>query len=152
MNLKFRPAQQNDLPAIVSLLGELFSIERDFTPDPARQLAALKLMLPREDMLLLVAEVQVEGVAQVAGFCSVQSLMSTAEGGSVGMVEDVVVAGPWRGQNVGRRLLEAAETWARRRGMSRIQLLADENNGLAQDFYRQLGWDRGNMRNWRKIF
>lgn len=152
MNLKFRPAQQSDLPEIAALLGALFAIEKDFTPDPARQLAALKLMLPREDILLLVAEVQSDGEASVAAFCSVQSLISTAEGGPVGLLEDVVVAPEWRGQKLGRRLLEAAETWARRRGMSRVHLLADEDNGAAQDFYRHLGWKRGNMRNWYKHF
>lgn len=150
MNLKFRTVQQADLAEIVVLLGELFSIEKDFSPEPARQLAALKLMLPREDILLMVAEAQIEGESHVVGFCSVQSLISTAEGGPVGLVEDVVVAGAFRGQKIGRRLLEAAEVWARRRGMSRIQLLADEDNAAAQDFYRHLGWARGNMRNWKK--
>lgn len=152
MNLKFRPAQQADLPEIAVLLGELFAIEKDFTSDPARQLAALKLMLPREDILLLVAEIQLEGEAQVAAFCSVQSLISTAEGGPVGLIEDVIVGAQWRGQKLGRRLLEAAETWARRRGMVRVQLLADESNAAALDFYRHLGWTRGNMCNWRKHF
>ncbi len=152
MNLKFRPAQQNDLADIVSLLGSLFSIERDFSPEPARQLSALKLMLPREDILLMVAELQAGDESRVIAFCSVQSLISTAEGGPVGMVEDVVVDEAFRGQKVGRRLLEAAEVWARRRGMSRIQLLADEDNQPAQDFYRHMGWARGNMRNWRKRF
>jgi ribosomal protein S18 acetylase RimI-like enzyme len=152
MNLKFRTAQQADLAEIVALLGELFSIEKDFSPEPPRQLAALKLMLPREDMLLMVAEVQIDGESHVIGFCSVQSLISTAEGGPVGLVEDVVVAAAFRGQKIGRRLLEAAEVWARRRGMSRIQLLADEDNIAALDFYRHMGWARGNMCNWKKKF
>ncbi|MBS1208200.1 MAG: GCN5-related N-acetyltransferase [Proteobacteria bacterium] len=153
MNIKFRPAQLADVPAIAALLAGLFAIEQDFTPDTARQTAALKLMLPREDILLWVAEAQ--GAAgddpQVVGFCSVQTVISTAEGGPAGLVEDVVVAEGWRGAGVGRRLLEGAEAWARRRGCSRLQLLADEDNGAALDFYRKLGWTRGNMRNWRKM-
>lgn len=150
MSIKFRPAQLADLPQIAALLGQLFAIEQDFTPDTARQLAALKLMLPREDILLWVAEAQRDDDCVVAGFCSVQGLISSAEGGPVGIVEDVVVAPEWRGRGIGRRLLEGAEAWARRRGMSRLQLLADRGNAPALDFYRHLGWQETRMHNWRK--
>ena len=147
MSIKFRPAQLADVPAIATLLA----IEQDFTPDPARQIAALKLMLPREDILLWVAEETLEGEAQVVGFCSVQCLISTAEGGPVGLVEDVVVAEGWRAAGIGRRLLEGAEAWARRRGCSRLQLLADEDNAPALDFYRRQGWQQTSLRNWRRL-
>lgn len=151
MSIKYRPAQVADLPQIVVLLGQLFAIEQDFNPDATRQLAALKLMLPREDILLWVAEARLEEGTRVVGFCSVQSLISSAEGGPVGLIEDVVVAPDWRASGVGRRLLEGAEAWARRRGMSRLQLLADEDNAAAQGFYAHHGWGRGNMRNWKKM-
>lgn len=152
MSIKYRPAQLGDLPQIAALQGQLFAIEHDFTPDSSRQLAALKLMLPREDILLWVAEAQLEDETRVVGFCSVQSLISTAEGGPAGLVEDLVVAPDWQHLGLGRRLLEGAEAWARRRGMSRLHLLADEANLAAQEFYLHMGWERGNMRNWRKRF
>lgn len=151
MSLKFRPAQLSDLPELAALLAQLFAIEKDFSADASRQLAALKLMLPREDILLWVAEESIADESQIVGFCSVQSLISTAEGGPAGLVEDLVVREGWRGAGIGRRLLEGAEAWARRRGMSRLQLLADEDNAPALDFYRHLGWARSNMRNLRKI-
>jgi len=152
MSIKYRPAQLADIPAIAALLTSLFAIEQDFTPDPTRQLAGLKLMLPREDILLLVAETPVEGgTSRVIGFCSVQTLISTAEGGPVGLIEDVVVAEGWRSNGVGRKLLEGAEAWARRRGCSRLQLLADQDNPPALGFYAHLGWQQTSLRNWRRL-
>lgn len=149
MSIKFRPAQLGDIPAIAALLASLFAIEQDFSPDPARQIAALKLMLSREDILMWVAEETLEEEASVVGFCSVQTLISTAEGCVVGLIEDVVVPQAWRGAGIGRQLLEGAEAWARRRGCSRLQLLADEGNLPAQAFYERQGWQRTNLRNWR---
>lgn len=151
MSIRFRPAQLADLPAIANLLASLFALEQDFSADNARQIAALKLMLPREDILLWVAEESLAGESRVVAFCSVQTLISTAEGGPVGLIEDVVVAEGWREAGIGRRLLEGAEAWARRRGCSRLQLLADQGNLKALDFYRQLGWQETRLHNWRKL-
>ena len=151
MSIKFRPAQISDIPAIAGLIASLFAIEKDFAADTTRQVAALKLMLPREDILLWVAEEVIDGDSQVVGFCSVQTLISTAEGGPVGLVEDVVVADGWRGAGIGRRLLEGAEVWARRRGCTRLQLLADQSNAQALDFYRHVGWQETRMHNWRRL-
>lgn len=151
MSIKYRPAQISDIPSIAGLLGSLFAIEKDFSPETTRQLAALKLMLPREDILLWVAEEILDQASQIVGFCSVQTLISTAEGGPVGLVEDVVVAEGWRGAGVGRRLLEGAEVWARRRGCTRLQLLADQSNAPALDFYRHMGWQETRMHNWRRM-
>jgi GNAT superfamily N-acetyltransferase len=152
MSIKYRPAQLADIPAIAALLVSLFTIEQDFTPDPARQVAGLKLMLPREDILLWVAEAPVAGAApRVIGFCSVQTLISTAEGGPVGLIEDVVVAEGWRSSGIGRKLLEGAEAWARRRGCSRLQLLADQKNPPALGFYAHLGWQQTSLCNWRRL-
>jgi GNAT superfamily N-acetyltransferase len=71
---------------------------------------------------------------------SIQTLISTAEGGPVGLVEDVVVAKSWRGRGIGQNLLEALGDWARQHGLTRLQLLADRHNRNALDFYAKDGW------------
>ena len=40
--------------------------------------------------------------------CTVQTLISTAEGGPVGLVEDVIVRADYRGHGIGARLLTEA--------------------------------------------
>jgi GNAT superfamily N-acetyltransferase len=41
---------------------------------------------------------------------------------------------------VGRRLVNALVEWAADRGLTRLQLLADDRNRPALDFYRKMGW------------
>lgn len=134
--LSLRPALSSHIPALLGLLEKLFKLESDFTFDAPKAERGLRLLLGRDDALLLVAEAE----SQAIGMCSVQTLISTAEGGAVGLLEDLVVTEDWRGLGVGRRLLATAETWAGERGLTRLQLLADLDNRPALDFYSLLGW------------
>lgn len=135
--VRFRSAAPPDIPRLVALIGELFAIETAFTADPARQEAGLRALLaayPRTQILVATAN------GMIIGMCTVQLMLSTAEGGASGLVEDVVVDRDWRGQGIGRNLLEAAEDWARSQGALRVQLLADQRNVRALDFYAGMGW------------
>lgn len=136
VRVSIRPAEPADIDSLVFLLAALFSIEEDFVFDEPRQRRGLTLMLKNERGCVLVAE----GQGQVIGMCTGQMTVSTAEGGPALLVEDVVVREQWRGKGVGRSLMESLEVWARERGIERLQLLADRNNGPALDFYEALGW------------
>ena len=131
-----RPARMEDLERLVGLLGLLFAMEEDFCFDAARQRQGLALLLDDERARVLVAE-RADGVV---GMCTGQLVVSTAEGGPALMVEDVVVDPDHRGRGIGRALLAALADWARGRGVRRLQLLADGNNGPALAFYDRLGW------------
>lgn len=136
--LTIRPAQREDLDAMVSLLQALFAIEKDFTSAPDRQRQGLMLFLDGcgKHRSILVAETD----GCVIGMATVQVLISTAEGGHVGQVEDVVVREDSRRRGVGRRLMTALTAWADQRGLMRLQLLADRLNQPALYFYRKMGW------------
>jgi len=136
--LTIRSAGQDDLEAMVALLQTLFAIEEDFTPDPERQRRGLVRFLDGcgKHRGILVAE----GEAEVIAMATIQILVSTAEGGAVGLVEDVVVHQDYRGCGVGRRLMNAVTAWAQERGLTRLQLLADRTNFNALDFYDRMGW------------
>jgi GNAT superfamily N-acetyltransferase len=138
MEPAIRHARYEDLDALVNLLGELFSIEADFKVDEVRQRRGLKLFLDGcgKHRCILVAEDK----GRVIGLCTAQMLISTAEGGPAALVEDMVVAGPWRRKGVGRALMEEIQSWARRRGATRLQLLADRTNDDALAFYTGIGW------------
>ena len=137
MPMTIRRATEADVGALVALLGELFSIEADFRPEETRQRRGLALLLASPaERLVLVAE---RG-GEVAGMVTVQLVVSTAEGALSGLLEDLVVAAGERGRGTGRRLVEAAEAWARARGATRLQLLADRENPPALGFYERLGW------------
>ncbi len=131
-----RQARPADLDSLVELLKVLFSIEKDFSFDEAVQRRGLIMVMASERACLLVAEEE----GMVIGMCSGQLTISTAEGGPALLVEDVVVREEWRGRGIARLLLDAIGAWAEGQGASRLQLLADRNNGPALDFYSHLGW------------
>lgn len=136
--LNIRPAVWADLDAMVSLLQTLFAIEEDFSPDPDRQRQGLSYLLDGcgKHRFVLVAEI----AERVIAMATVQILISTAQGGAVGLVEDVVVRKECRGRGVGRQLMNTLTAWAAERGLTRLQLLADRGNQPALDFYRKIGW------------
>ena len=136
-----RDAVAADIPAMVELLSQLFSIEQDFVPDADKQGRGLVLLLAHAGAHMLVAELE----GRVVGMITTQTLISTAEGGPVGLVEDLVVAEPHRGKGIGRQLLQTMETRARDTGLTRLQLLADSDNAPALDFYTQRGWRRTSL-------
>jgi len=135
--VRIRPAGEADLEPMNRLLSELFSIEKDFTPDREKQRRGLALLLQQSDGLVLVAE---NGRRRTVGMCTVQTLWDPAEGFRTGLVEDVVVRREYRGRGIGRRLLAAAREWAETAGIDRLQLLADGGNQPALEFYDRIGW------------
>jgi len=139
MTIRVRRAAEADLPELVELLRLLFTLEADFRFDPERQRRGLVAMLADPARRLVLA---VEAGGAVIGMATGQLLVSTAEGGPACVVEDVVVAATWRGQGLGGRMLDQVAAWARDRGATRLQLVADRENEPALRFYDRRGWRR----------
>ena len=133
-----RTAKSSDIPQLVALLKVLFSIEADFAFDQNKQARGLRLLLKSEKDCILVAQLQSDN--KILGMCTVQTLLSTAEGGAVGLLEDLVVAADFRRQGLAEKLVAGAVDWAEDKGLKRLQLLADKNNRSALDFYEKQGW------------
>lgn len=131
-----------DLDTMAGLLGELFALEADFKPDRARQLAALNWILdhPAHGRLFVARD-----GGRVVGMANALISISTAEGGPVLILEDVILAASHRGGGHGRRLVEHVLAWARSQGMSRATLLADRDNAAALAFYERLGFAESAM-------
>jgi ribosomal protein S18 acetylase RimI-like enzyme len=131
-----RVAQKNDISAMVELLGELFAIEIDFYIDANKQRRGLELLLESNQAVVFVVELD----KQVIGMCSVQLLISTAQGSKVGLIEDVIISENYQKQGVGKQLLETIEHWAISENLTRLQLLADKTNQQALNFYQKNSW------------
>ena len=69
-----------------------------------------------------------------------QLTISTAEGTTALLVEDLFVAVPYRKKKIATSLLQELGSWAFKNGASRMQLLADKNNESALEFYHKDGW------------
>ena len=132
-----RTAQAADIPSLIELLRVLFSIEADFQFDHEKQQRGLELLIENSDeRCVFVAETE----GEVVGMCSVQTLISTAQGAPKGWIEDVCVDEKYRGRGVGKMLLQAVDDWCLSRGIRGLQLLCDTANAPAQKFYEHLGW------------
>lgn len=134
--LTIRRARTEDIDSLTTLLRILFAIEEDFTFDEQCQQLGLQLMLNNDRGCILVAEID----RTVVGMCSGQLTISTAEGAFSLLVEDVVVVEKWRGNGLAGKMLDRLAEWAGSRGASRMQLLADRNNGPGLYFYTRERW------------
>lgn len=149
-NIEIRKATLYDIDSLSGLLQQLFTLESDFEINPDKQKRGLETLLMTQSQgraLLLVAEQS----ANIIAMCSCQELVSTAEGGKVGLVEDVIVDETMRGQGVGKALLAQLQQWATGQGMTRLQLLADKSNQDAIDFYHHQSWQSTQLVVLRKI-
>ncbi len=138
MDYLVRPARADDIPGMCGLLAELFSIESDFSPDRLKQARGLDLLLNDSSGLSIVFVAEEDG--EIVGMCSAQTLVSTAEGGPVALLEDVIVRKQHRGKGIGKMLLSKVAGWCAEKSISRLQLLRDADNIDALKFYDVNGW------------
>ncbi|MDX2258672.1 MAG: GNAT family N-acetyltransferase [Hyphomicrobiaceae bacterium] len=144
-----RRAERADVPALIRLLGILFTQEADFVPDADRQSAGLLLILDNPASgLILVAD---GGERGVVGSACLLFTVSTALGAPVAILEDVIVDPEWRGQGLGRRLVGAVIEAAGAAGCQRISLLTDHDNARAQALYQSFGFLASGMRLYRLL-
>jgi len=142
------PASEADIPELIGLLAVLFSIEQDFSPDPDKQRRGLAALLASPTGHIAIAR---DTTSRAVGMATAQLVISTAEGAPSAWIEDVVVREDWRGQGLGRALLDAVLDWARSQGAMRAQLLADLDNAPALDFYDRIGWRPTRLGAWRRM-
>ncbi|HUG78565.1 MAG TPA: GNAT family N-acetyltransferase [Burkholderiales bacterium] len=137
------PARVSDLPQLAALLQILFREEAEFTPDEAKQRAALGAILG--DAARGRIYVAREG-ERVLAMASLLFTLSTAEGGKAAWFEDLVVLPEHRRRGIGSALLGFVIREARREGVLRLTLLTDSANERAQALYRKLGFTPSSMK------
>jgi ribosomal protein S18 acetylase RimI-like enzyme len=136
-----REASPEDVDPLVPLLAALFAIESDFEIDPERQRQGLALLLEDKDHAVVFVAESVEE-KRIVGMATAQRLVSTAEGGYAALVEDVIVHEHFRRHGIGRRLMKALISWARKNALTRLQLLYDTSNPPALLFYESLSFQK----------
>ena len=58
-------------------------------------------------------------------------------------VMGIAVAGEYKRQGIGKKLMERAEKWAKETGAEAIRLVSGEKRKEAHEFYRKCGFDEG---------
>ena len=127
------PATEADLDELSEMLGGLFSQEGDFRPDKERQLRGLRLIFeqPSRGRVFVLRQ-----NGAIVGMINLLFTISTAEGGFVILLEDLVIHQQYQGKGYGSKLLQHAIDFAKQKNFLRITLLTDRPENLAQEFFR----------------
>jgi N-acetylglutamate synthase-like GNAT family acetyltransferase len=141
-NVVIEPATEADLDELSAMLGELFAQEGDFRPDKDKQLRGLRLIFeqPSRGRVFVLRR---DGA--IVGMINLLFTISTAEGGFVMLLEDLVVHTQYQGHGYGNRLLEHAIDFAKKKNFLRITLLTDRPENVAQAFFRKHGFIDSSM-------
>lgn len=127
---------------MADLLHDLFSLEDDFRPDRDKQLYGLRLILeqPARGRIFVL-----RGANKIIGMINLLITISTAEGGFVLLLEDLVIHRDHRGQGYGSKLLDYAVNFAKQKQFLRITLLTDSLNNPQRNFYLKNGFVESGM-------
>jgi len=143
-----RQARKQDIPDLVKLLKELFSLEKDFKFNAEKQKKGLRLLFKKVPAAACVLVAEHKG--RCIGMVTAQAVVSTAEGAKSALIEDMVISKAYRGRGVGSRLLCALESWCKIKGIGRMQLLADKDNSSALCLYKKMKWQSTGLVGYRK--
>jgi len=136
------PATEADLDELSVMLGELFAQESDFRPDKDRQMRGLRLIFeqPNRGRVFVL---RCDGA--IVAMINLLFTISTAEGGFVILLEDLVVHKEYQGKGFGAKLLNHAIEFAKQKNFLRITLLTDRPENVAQEFFRRHGFVESSM-------
>jgi GNAT superfamily N-acetyltransferase len=132
----------DDLPEMVELLYDLFGQEGDFVPDRVKQERGLRLILEQPNRGRIFVY---RWNDRIIGMVNLLFTISTAEGGFVVLLEDVIVHSEYRGRGVGTQLLGHTIEYAKKKEFLRMTLLTDRLNEEGQAFFAKLGFFKSQM-------
>ncbi len=137
-----------DLPALTELVMDLFSKSGDFSPDRTVQEKGLQLILeqPNRGRIFVLRNNH-----RIFGMVNLLFTISTARGGFVILMEDVIVHPDHRGQGYGSMLLKHVVDFAKQKNFKRITLLTDKISQESQEFFTKNGFEYSNMIPMRRI-
>ena len=136
-DVNIEPATIEDLSALTDMVVDLLSLQDDFTPDTTLQEKGIRHILeePARGRIFVV-----RAQDRIVGMANLLFTVSTAMGGFVLIMEDVIIHPDHRGQGYGAMLLEGVIDFAQEKGFKRITLLADKLSNESQAFFQQHGF------------
>jgi GNAT superfamily N-acetyltransferase len=139
---RIEPATLQDLPELTQLLMELFAQESDFRPNYNNQMRGLRLILeqPNRGRVFVLRSAD-----RIIGMINLLFTISTAEGGFVILLEDLIIHSDFRGQGMGSQLLNYAIDYAKQKDFLRITLLTDRVSEESLVFFEKHGVQRSDM-------
>ncbi|MBD0745845.1 GNAT family N-acetyltransferase [Streptomyces sp. CBMA152] len=142
-DLEIRPAQQQDIPAIVAMLADdPLGARRESPDDLTPYLSAFERLAddPNQHVVVAVRGERVVGTLQLT---VVPGL--SRRGATRSIIEGVRIYADERGSGLGTRLIEWAVDESGRQGCQLVQLTSDATRTDAHRFYERLGFEASHL-------
>ncbi|WNB16907.1 GNAT family N-acetyltransferase [Marivirga arenosa] len=137
-NINIRKAKEEDLPYIISLLADdELGFLRENRHDQSAYLETFKLISedPNQELMVAINEDDVMGTFQLSFIPYL-----TYQGGIRAQIEAVRIHKNFRGQGLGKMMLEWAIERAKQQAAHLVQLTTDKQRPDAIRFYEALGF------------
>lgn len=146
--LRVEPASIEDLPKLVELTMDLFAHSGDLRADSQVQEHGLRLILeqPSRGRIFVLRSDDA-----IYGMVNLLFTISTAMGGFVILMEDVIVHPMHRGNGYGTMLLNYVLEFAKKKDFKRITLLTEKISADSQNFFEKMGFEYSTMIPMRRI-
>ena len=134
----------------LSQLAQLFDAYRQFyeqVPDIALANTFIADRINKHESVIFVAANNETNSAekQLIGFCQIYPSFCSVMAAKIGVLYDLFVDSTARKTGAGRALMLAAQEYAAKNGMARLDLSTAKNNLKAQALYESLGWVRDDV-------
>jgi ribosomal protein S18 acetylase RimI-like enzyme len=156
MNFSIRQATEKDNAGLNVLFEEIDALHRDALPHvfrkpdgPARARDFLLEVLADQNAVIFIAEIEDKVIGLVYAYVRLTREIPIRIPSRVGEVDHLVVKQEYRREGVGKALMERVHQWAAQRNLDRLELSVWNFNLGAQDFYRELGYERAFIRMWK---
>jgi GNAT superfamily N-acetyltransferase len=139
-DLRFRPATEADVPAIVAMLADdALGATREDPSDLAPYFAAFERIDSAPDQHLIITERR----GQILGTLQLSLVAGLSRRGATrAIIESVRVSADARGLGVGTAMMNHAIELARSAGAVLVQLTSDASRTDAHRFYDRLGFQQ----------
>jgi AraC family transcriptional regulator of adaptative response/methylated-DNA-[protein]-cysteine methyltransferase len=145
--MKIRKARLKDIGEITNLLELLFTQEIEFEFQKELHIKALKKIINNKDIgtIFVVTKEQ-----KVIGCVNILFTISTALGGRVALLEDMIINPLYQNKGIGKKLLLKVFEKLKKKKVKRITLLTDGDNQKGHTFYKFLGFVESTMKVFRQ--
>lgn len=129
-------ATPEDIPRLAELLASgLEEAQLDANRDKANQGLRLLLENPARGRILVLRENE-----EIVAMATILFTVSTAEGGLVVLLEELLVDKDYRRRGYGTALLRHVINFATEKGLQRITLLFDARKIVSKEFFQKAGF------------
>ena len=146
--MTIRKATLDDIKGITKLLYHLFTQEIEFVFDKKLHKKALGKIINNKNIGEIFV---VEKKGKIIGCVNILYTMSTALGGKVAILEDMIISPKYQGKSLGTKLLKYVIKYLQNNQIQRITLLTDNDNYKAHKFYENLNFKASKMVVFRQL-